>query len=208
MATKSAPITSETGLSQLVTASPSALPGGTRPAAIAPTTVPMKNGVRSDESPKSARRSARPPARRACVERKARAAHHDAERREAERDEQGREDRLEAGEKPSRARPGRRSARRGWPPRPGRSLTRPARGPAGLVRPQRADPRSRPEVCASENGVDVAPNQSTAATTSAVLIPGASASKPGGRLGLRANGPRRRQERRPRASGATSPGGR
>ena len=56
MATNSAPIRSESGLSQLVTASPAALPTGTRPEAIAPTTVPMKNGVSSDERPN--RRSA------------------------------------------------------------------------------------------------------------------------------------------------------
>ena len=48
MATKSAPITSESGFSQLDTASPAALPTGTRPPAMAPTTVPMKNGVSSD----------------------------------------------------------------------------------------------------------------------------------------------------------------
>ena len=40
-----------------MTGSPSALPTGTLPEAIAPTTVPMKNGVRSDESPN--RRAAR-----------------------------------------------------------------------------------------------------------------------------------------------------
>jgi hypothetical protein len=40
----------ETGFSQLVTASPLALPIGTRPEATAPATVPMKNGVSTDES--------------------------------------------------------------------------------------------------------------------------------------------------------------
>jgi hypothetical protein len=34
----------DTPFSQLVTESPSALPTGTRPEAIAPTTVPMKKG--------------------------------------------------------------------------------------------------------------------------------------------------------------------
>ncbi len=58
MATNSAPVSRETTLSQLVTASPAALPTGTRPEAIAPTTVPMKNGVSSEKRPKirSARR--------------------------------------------------------------------------------------------------------------------------------------------------------
>ena len=53
------------GFSQLVTGSPVALPTGTRPDAIAPTTVPMKNGVSSDERPKSRVASARPCSRRA-----------------------------------------------------------------------------------------------------------------------------------------------
>ena len=44
-------------MSQLVTASPAALPTGTRPEAIAPTTVPKKNGVTTDETAKA--RSAR-----------------------------------------------------------------------------------------------------------------------------------------------------
>ena len=65
MATKSAPITSESGLSQLVTGSPAALPTGTRPPAIAPTTVPMKKGVSTEASPKTVAASARPLARRA-----------------------------------------------------------------------------------------------------------------------------------------------
>ena len=37
-------------LAQLVSASPVALPTGTRPEAIPPTTVPRKNGTSSDES--------------------------------------------------------------------------------------------------------------------------------------------------------------
>ena len=49
MATNRTPIRIETGFSQLVTGSPSALPTGTRPEAIAPTTVPMKKGVTTDE---------------------------------------------------------------------------------------------------------------------------------------------------------------
>ena len=48
--TNSAPRTSESGFSQLVTASPAAFPTGTRPEATAPTTVPMKKGVRTDET--------------------------------------------------------------------------------------------------------------------------------------------------------------
>ena len=67
MATKSAPITSETGLSQLVTGSPAALPGGTRSDAIAPTTVPMKNGVSSDERPNRRSARSRPAVRRAVL---------------------------------------------------------------------------------------------------------------------------------------------
>jgi hypothetical protein len=51
VATNSAPTSNDTPLSQLVTGSPSAWPTGTRPEAIAPTTVPMKNGVSRDERP-------------------------------------------------------------------------------------------------------------------------------------------------------------
>ena len=40
----------DTGLTQLVTGSPFALPIGTRPEATAPATVPMKKGVITDES--------------------------------------------------------------------------------------------------------------------------------------------------------------
>ena len=65
VATKSAPVTSESVLSQLVTASPAALPTGTRPPAIAPTTVPRKNGVSTDDAPKTTVARARPRARRA-----------------------------------------------------------------------------------------------------------------------------------------------
>ncbi len=50
MATNRTPTRIETGLSQLVTGSPAALPSGTRPEATAPTTVPMKNGVITDEA--------------------------------------------------------------------------------------------------------------------------------------------------------------
>ena len=50
MATKRTPISIETGFSQLDHGSPAALPTGTRPEAIAPTTVPMKNGVITDEA--------------------------------------------------------------------------------------------------------------------------------------------------------------
>ncbi len=50
MATNSTPIKIETGFSQLDHGSPAALPTGTRPDAIAPTTVPMKNGVITDEA--------------------------------------------------------------------------------------------------------------------------------------------------------------
>ena len=67
MATNSAPISSESGLSQLVTASPAALPVGTRPPAIAPTTVPMKNGVSSDAKPNDDWASARPRKRPAVL---------------------------------------------------------------------------------------------------------------------------------------------
>jgi hypothetical protein len=67
VATKSAPISSESGFSQLVTGSPAALPTGTRPDAMAPTTVPMKNGVSSDESPKSCSATCRPFSRRAVL---------------------------------------------------------------------------------------------------------------------------------------------
>ena len=65
MATKSAPSTSDSGLTQLVTRSPASLPTGTRSPAIAPTTVPMKNGVSREASPKNRTANARPRARRA-----------------------------------------------------------------------------------------------------------------------------------------------
>ena len=67
VATKSAPTTSESGLSQLDTASPAALPTGTRPPAIAPTTVPMKNGVSSEATSKSPWETTRPRDRRAAL---------------------------------------------------------------------------------------------------------------------------------------------
>ena len=67
MATKSAPTRTDSGLSQLLTASPAALPGGTLPDAIAPTTVPMKNGVSSEESPNSRAARSRPRERRAVL---------------------------------------------------------------------------------------------------------------------------------------------
>ena len=60
MATKSAPMTRETGFSQLLTGSPSALPIGTRPEATAPTTVPMKKGVSTEEIAKAASARRRP----------------------------------------------------------------------------------------------------------------------------------------------------
>ena len=50
-----------------MTGSPFALPTGTRPEAIAPTTVPMKNGVSSDESPNRRSASSRPASLRAVV---------------------------------------------------------------------------------------------------------------------------------------------
>ena len=67
MATNRAPISSDSGFSQLVTASPAAFPTGTRPPAIAPTTVPMKKGVSSDAAPKSASETTRPRDRRAVL---------------------------------------------------------------------------------------------------------------------------------------------
>ena len=67
VATNSAPISTESGFSQLETGSPVAFPTGTRPDATAPTTVPMKNGVSSDESPKSRSARCRPASRRAVL---------------------------------------------------------------------------------------------------------------------------------------------
>ena len=49
VATVSTPITIGTGESQLVNRWPAAFPTGTRPAAIAPATVPRANGVRIDD---------------------------------------------------------------------------------------------------------------------------------------------------------------
>src|SRR5689334_15126071 len=60
-------MTSETGLTQLDHGSPAALPGGTLPAAIAPTTQPMKNGVKSDERPNRRSAALRPPVRFAVL---------------------------------------------------------------------------------------------------------------------------------------------
>ena len=65
VATKRAPVTNESRLTQLLTLSPAALPTGTRPPAIAPTTVPRKNGVSTDDAPNTVVESARPRARRA-----------------------------------------------------------------------------------------------------------------------------------------------
>ena len=65
METKRNPITIESGLSQLVMLSPAAFPTGTRSPTIAPTTVPMKNGVRMELSPKSSWAASRPRAVRA-----------------------------------------------------------------------------------------------------------------------------------------------
>ena len=48
------------GFHQLVIASPAALPTGTRPEAIPPTAAARKNGVRIDESTKSAPTTALP----------------------------------------------------------------------------------------------------------------------------------------------------
>ena len=55
------PTISEVSLAQAVSSSPAALPTGTRPEAIPPTTVPRKNGTRSEDSANTApstRRSA------------------------------------------------------------------------------------------------------------------------------------------------------
>ena len=49
-ATVISPVTTERGLSQLVTRSPAALPTGTLPPAIAPTIIPSAIGVRIDET--------------------------------------------------------------------------------------------------------------------------------------------------------------
>ncbi len=48
--TASTPTITDVGLSQLVTRSPWALPGGTWPEAIAPATTPSANGVMMEES--------------------------------------------------------------------------------------------------------------------------------------------------------------
>ena len=156
MATKSAPITSESGLSQLVTGSPAALPTGTRPPAIAPTTVPMKKGVSTDASPKTVAASARPlGATRGVVEREAGAPQHDPERGEAQRDEQGREDRLERGRE---ARPEHDEHEDqpdvvGLPDRPDRPVDQLARPPAALAPAGEQAPEAGPEVRAAEDGV-------------------------------------------------------
>ena len=175
MATKSAPIRIESGLSQLVTGSPAALPTGTRPEAIAPTTVPRKKGVSTDAAAKSGSARRRPAgATRELVEREARTPQHDPERGEAERDEQRRHDRLERRrERRSRARPARRSARRGWPPRPARSPSRSDRADAGRARRRpRAGSRDPPPKSAPpKTAYMVTPIQRMTATASALLTP-------------------------------------
>ena len=50
LTTATRPMATDVGLSQLVKRSPRALPGGTRPDAMAPTTSPSANGVTIDES--------------------------------------------------------------------------------------------------------------------------------------------------------------
>ena len=146
MATKSAPITSESGFSQLVTGSPVALPTGTRPDATAPTTVPMKNGVSSDESPNSRSASSaalEPP--RGLVEREPRAAQHDAERGQAERDEERREDRLERRREPRPEDDEHEDQPDvvGLPDRADRPVDQLARAPAALAARRRPGSRSR-----------------------------------------------------------------
>ncbi len=98
---KRTPIKMETGLTQLVTGSPFALPIGTRPEATAPATVPMKKGVITDE--RRERPGGEAPASLPCgdaLEGESCATQHDPESREAERDEQGRHDRREGLGKP------------------------------------------------------------------------------------------------------------
>ncbi len=60
-------MSSEGAFTQLVTASPAALPTGTRPDAMAPTTVPMKKGVTTEESPNARSASCRFRSRRAIL---------------------------------------------------------------------------------------------------------------------------------------------
>ena len=107
-------------LSQLVTRSPRALPGGTLPEAIAPTTAPSANGVMIDESANS------PSTGRSSAQRRGLAPHDVADRAQHDPDRRDRERRRRASRRSRRtrrvarpARPsGRGSARRGSPPRP------------------------------------------------------------------------------------------
>ncbi len=156
MATNSAPISSDSGLSQLVTGSPTAFPTGTRPAAIAPTTVPRKNGVSSDETPK--RRSAicpAPQSPRRVVEGEARAAQDDAEGRQAQRDEQGREDRFEGEREPGPEHHEHEDQPDvvGLPDRADRPVDQRARPPAPAVAAGDEAPEAGPEVGPAEHGI-------------------------------------------------------
>src|SRR3954454_24213232 len=104
VATNSAPMSSDSGLSQLVTGSPAAMPTGTRPAATARAGGAGAHDGAEKERRQHRRQPERPlgepaavePARRG-VEREPGAAQHDAERGQAERNEQRGEDRLERG---------------------------------------------------------------------------------------------------------------
>ena len=99
MATNSAPVSSETPLSQLVTGSPSALPTGTRPEAIGADHRPHEERGQQRRDPEDG--LGQPPVAGPVgdlVEGEPRAAQHDAERGEAERDEQRRHRAAKAAE--------------------------------------------------------------------------------------------------------------
>ena len=209
VATNSAPITSESGLSQLVTASPVALPTGTRPPAIAPTTVPMKNGVSSDASPNERDRPPPgPPARRAVWwNAKPGAAQHDPERGQAERDEQRREDRLERGREagPEHDEHEDQPDVVGLPHGSDRPVDQLARAPAALASAGEQAPEARPR----------SPRRRTRRTSSRRsrarsrrrrrCSSRALRERGRRRAGVRAVRARRRPRRRPRASAAPSP---
>ena len=72
--TANAPVMTDIGFSQLVIASPGAIPGGTRPDATPPAAAPRKNGVTTDEDANAAPNSRAPRAVDGLAERERRAA--------------------------------------------------------------------------------------------------------------------------------------
>ena len=122
-----------------------------------PATVPMKNGVSTEESAKAASASRRPerPARDP-MEGESRAAQHDPERGQAERDEQGRHDRREGlGERrPEHHEDEDQPHVVRLPDRPDRPGDQGSRALAALAAPGHQGPEPGAEVGAAEDRVE------------------------------------------------------